>query len=151
MLAERGHDVLGVDVAPTAIGRARNKARERKLSAEFVVGDVLALDQLGRRFATVIDSCFFHVLDDDQRTRYATGLASVLKPNGVLHLLCFSEGTPGHEGPRRVTEDEIRATFADRWEVERIEPARIEVKAGFPFPSPHAWLARIVHSEVSRG
>ncbi len=48
MLAERGMDVVGVDVAPTAIGRARDKARARQLSAEFVVGDVLALDQLGR-------------------------------------------------------------------------------------------------------
>jgi SAM-dependent methyltransferase len=144
MLAERGMDVLGVDVAPIAIGRARDKARERELRAEFVVGDVLALDQLGRTFATVVDSCLFHVLDDKQRILYAASLASVLEPDGVLHLLCMSENTPGDEGPRRVTQDELRATFADGWEIDQIEPARIDVKADFPFEAPHAWLARIV-------
>jgi 2-polyprenyl-3-methyl-5-hydroxy-6-metoxy-1,4-benzoquinol methylase len=29
MLAERGFEVLGLDIAPTAIERARDKARER--------------------------------------------------------------------------------------------------------------------------
>jgi SAM-dependent methyltransferase len=144
MLAERGMDVLGIDVAATAIARARDKARERNLHAEFVVRDVLALDQLGRTFATVVDSCFFHVLDDDQRIRYATSLASVLEPDGVLHLLCMSEHTPGDDGPRRVTQDELRSTFAEGWQIGRVDPARIDVKPDFPFEAPHAWLARIV-------
>lgn len=151
MLADRGMDVLGIDVAPTAIGRARDKAVEREQHAEWVVGDVLALDQLGRTFATVIDSCLFHVLDDEERSRYAASLASVLELNGVLHLLCMSEHTPGDEGPRRVTQDEIRAIFADGWEIDRIEPARIDVKPDFPFEPPHAWLARIVHKVRPRG
>jgi SAM-dependent methyltransferase len=145
MLAERGLEVVGVDVAPTAIGRARQKAAERKLSAEFEVGDVLALDQLGRRFATVIDSGVLHTFDDTGRPRYVASLASVLDPGGVLHLLCFSEHTPGDWGPRRVTQAELRAAFAIGWNVERIEAARFEVREGFE-EEPHAWLARIVRA-----
>ena len=39
-------------------------------------------------------------------------------------MLCFSELQPGDWGPRRVTEEEIRASFADRgWRVDSIEPA----------------------------
>ena len=144
LLAERGMEVLGVDVAPTAIARARAKAVERKLTAGFAVADATALDRLGRTFATVIDCGLFHVFDDTDRPRYAASLASVLDPGGVLHVLCFSEHTPGDRGPRRVTQAELRATFADGWEVSRIEPARIEVTSGLADDPPHAWLARIV-------
>ena len=142
MLAERGLEVLGVDVAPTAIGLAREKTALRGLNAQFEVGDVLALHRLGRRFATVLDSGVFHTFDDTDRPRYVASLASVLEPGGVIHLLCFSEHTPGEWGPRRVTQAELRAAFEEGWEIERIEAARFEVREGFA-DEPHAWLARI--------
>ena len=145
MLVEHGLEVLGVDVAPTAIGRAREKAAERGLSIDFEVGDVLALDRLGRRFATVLDSGVFHTFDDADRPRYVASLASVLEPGGVIHLLCFSEHTPGDWGPRRVTQAELRIAFSDGWEVERIEPARFDVREEFA-DQPHAWLARIIRT-----
>ena len=56
LLASRGIDVLGIDVSRTAIDRARQKATERGLDADFQVGNVLALHHLGRTFATIIDS-----------------------------------------------------------------------------------------------
>jgi len=146
MLAERGLEVLGVDVAPTAIGLAREKAAQRGLSAEFEVGDVLALDRLGRRFATALDSGVFHTFDDADRPRYVESLASVLEPGGVITLLCFSELTPGEWGPRRVTQAELREAFVDGWEVERIDAARFDVREGFQDQAPHAWLARIVRT-----
>ncbi len=45
-LAARGHQITGVDAAPTAIARARQKAAERGLPATFHVGDVLALGEM---------------------------------------------------------------------------------------------------------
>ncbi len=128
LLASRGMDVLGLDVSRTAIDRARQKAADRGLDADFQVGDVLALHHLGRTFATIIDSGVFHVFSDADRVRYVDSLASVLQQGGVLHLLAFSELTPGERGPRRVTQAELRAAFADGWEVERIEAAELEVR-----------------------
>src|SRR5688500_7033616 len=61
MLAQRGHEVWGVDTAATAIHRAREKADERGLTVTFRVADALHLDQLRRSFDTVIDSGLFHV------------------------------------------------------------------------------------------
>jgi len=148
MLAARGLTVLGVDIAPSAIGLARRKATERRLQADFRIADALALDRLGRHFATVIDSGFFHTLSDDDRPRYLASMGAALQPGGVLHLLCFSELTPGEDGPRRVTQDEIRETFARGWNVERILPQRFEVAAGFSAGRPHAWLARIVRGPL---
>jgi SAM-dependent methyltransferase len=144
MLAERGIDVLGLDLAPSAIAAARRKAAERGLASEFMVGNALALADLDRTFATVIDSGVFHVFNDADRARYVAGLAAVLRAGGVLHLLCFSEHTPGTGGPRRVTRAELRAAFAEGWEVERIEAARFEVLGDFADDPPHAWLARVV-------
>ena len=77
LLASRGIDVLGIDVSRTAIDRARQKATERGLDADFQVGNVLALHHLGRTFATIIDSGVFHTFSDEDRVRYVASLASV--------------------------------------------------------------------------
>jgi SAM-dependent methyltransferase len=146
LLAEHGLDVLGVDFSPIAIDRARQKATRRAVSAEFLVADVLRLQDLGRRFATVIDSAVFHIFDDPDRARYVTSLSSVVDPGGVVHLLAFSDKVPGDAGPRRVSQAEIRDAFGDGWEVERIDDAFFEVRPDWVVPRPHAWLARIVRA-----
>ena len=146
LLAERGMEVLGIDAAPAAVNLARAKAAQRGLDAEFEVGDVLALDRLGRTFATVIDCGVFHVFDDADRARYVASLASAVDAGGVLHLLCFSERTPGTTGPRRVTQGELRTAFEEGWTVERIEPAHLEVREEYAPEPAHGWLAKIVRS-----
>jgi cyclopropane fatty-acyl-phospholipid synthase-like methyltransferase len=143
MVAERGMEVVGVDIAPAAIDAARRKAEERGLSVDFRVADALHLGDLGRRFSTVLDSGVFHTFSDADRPTYVESLASVVAPGGVVHLLCFSELTPGDYGPRRVTQPELRSAFADGWEVQRIEPERFDVTGDFPV-RPYAWLVRIV-------
>jgi SAM-dependent methyltransferase len=149
MLAERGLEVVGVDVAPTAIAKARGKAADRGLSVEFLVGDVLNLVQVTSRtgtprFATVIDAGCFHVFDDAERAQYVESLAAVIQPGGVVHVLCFSDQVPGTLGPRRISKADLLSAFADGWTVERIEDAEFDVNPDFPLGRPHAWLARIV-------
>ena len=147
LAASIGLEVKGVDVSPTAIEHARAKARARGLSAEFIVGDVLALDEIQRLeppFRTVIDMGCFHTFSNADRPLYAASLASVTERGAVLHLLCFSEHTPGTDGPRRVTQGEITATFSRDWDVESIEADSIAVTNLWQGPTPSAWLARIV-------
>ena len=147
LAASMGLEVKGVDVAGEAIERARGKARQRGLSAEFVVGDVLALKDIVRLdtpFRTVIDVGCFHTFSNADRPLYAASLAAVTQPGAILHLLCFSEHTPGNDGPRRVTQGEITATFSRDWDVETIEPDTFTVSSLWPGPTPSAWLARIV-------
>jgi SAM-dependent methyltransferase len=149
MLAARGLEVSGIDIAPTAIERAKSKARRRGLTVQFDVGDVLGLDRLGRRFASVVDSGTFHTFDDILRRRYVESLAAVVGDGGVVNLLCFSERVPGSLGPRRVSQDELRLAFSDGWHVERIESSAFAVRSDFLGYEPHAWLARIVRREPS--
>ncbi len=147
LAASMGLEVRGVDVSQEAIERARAKARQRGLSAEFMVGDVLALDQIERLeppFRTVIDTGCFHTFANADRPLYALSLAAVTEPGAVLHLLCFSELTPGTDGPRRVTQGEIAAAFSRQWSIESIEPDTFAVSSLWQGPTPSAWLARIV-------
>ena len=42
-------------------------------------------------------------------------------------MLCFSDRQPGDWGPRRVTQDEIKASFRDGWQVDSIEASKIDI------------------------
>lgn len=127
LAASRGHEALGVDLAPRAIELAEAKAAERGIGAAFRVFDALRLPELGGRFDTVLDCGLFHGLDDAQRRLFADGLARVVPPGGRYHMLCFSDREPGDWGPRRITEREIRASFADGWTIDSVEPAVLEL------------------------
>jgi SAM-dependent methyltransferase len=144
LAAARGAIATGIDLSAHAIARARAKAAERGLTARFETGDVLRLGDLGLTFGVIIDSGVFHVFDDEARARYVTSLASVLDPGGHCYLICFSDRQPGDFGPRRVSQDELRAAFSDGWSVDSIEAEAFELnQATFGFASAQAWLAVI--------
>jgi cyclopropane fatty-acyl-phospholipid synthase-like methyltransferase len=146
MLAAEGCDVVGVDIARSAVERARAKAATRRLEAELLVWDVLELAGLVERtgrFDGAIDSGVFHTFSDEDRPRYARSVAAAVRPDGRLWLMCFSEREPDWGGPRRVTRDELRDSFsAERgWSVESIAPARFVTT--HPEGFSRAWLASI--------
>ena len=143
--AAKGHDVTGFDFFEGAIESAKQKAAQRGLEATFLVEDALNLKNWTAQFDNDIDCGLFHVFSDEDRVRYVRGIEMVLERAGNLYLLCFSEGTPGTMGPRRVTKDELVAAFHEGWEIESIEPARFEVRpeqrqARFAGEDPHAWF-----------
>ncbi|HET7027381.1 MAG TPA: class I SAM-dependent methyltransferase [Candidatus Limnocylindrales bacterium] len=121
-LAARGLAVTGIDWSALATERARAKATDRGLDVRFEQADALSLDALGASFDSVLDCGLFHTFEDPERARYVVSLASVVRRRGVLHVLCFSDREPWSGGPRRVTQAEIRASFADGWTVRAIEP-----------------------------
>ena len=74
----------------------------------------------------MIDCGLFHTFTDEERPVFIQGLTEVLGPGGLLHILCFSDEEPGTEGPRRISQQEIRDAFHDGWKVQGIEPTRFE-------------------------
>lgn len=140
MAAGHGADVFGVDLSETAVARARQKAADRGISARFEAGDILQMSLPPAAFDTGIDSGLFHSFDDADRPRYVATLAGALRPGGTFFLMCFSERQPGDWGPRRVTEAELRAAFAEGWTVESIEPAVFTINPLPDVPFVDAWL-----------
>jgi ubiquinone/menaquinone biosynthesis C-methylase UbiE len=158
-LAEHGHEVWGIDFAPTAIQKAREKAAQRHLTATFLVLNVLELHKLGRTFDTVIDSGMFHSLSYEERPLFVDNLATVIGRGGTYFMLCISELTTlpdfsklkdfmpdlnklkdlmpyfdklkeGDYGPRRVTQAEIKELFRDGWRINYIRQATLESRMG---------------------
>ena len=135
-MAEHGFDVLGVDVAPLAIERARAKMDGRALRCRFAVSDILAAPPPGGPFQFVFDRGCFHVFNEaDERQRFAAQVAAVLAPGGLwLSLIGSTEGPPREVGPPRRSAREV--TLA-------IEPALeiIELRsAEFRDANAKAWI-----------
>jgi cyclopropane fatty-acyl-phospholipid synthase-like methyltransferase len=144
LAASLGLEATGIDSAPTAIAIAASKARHRGLTARFLVWNALQVAALDEQFDTVIDCGLFHIFADDDRRAFVDNLRAVIRPGGRYFMLCFSDRQPGDIGPRRVTQDEIRASFSDGWQVDAIEPATIDITSD---PTgARAWRAAITRT-----
>jgi SAM-dependent methyltransferase len=141
-VASLGLSVLAVDVAETALAIARGKAESRGIEAEFAAADAFHLEDLGRRFQTVMDCGLFHTCDAEERPGYVASLASVTEHGGTLYVLCFSNEGPD-TGPHPISEEELRAAFnsSTGWNVAAIEPDRVQTR--FHDDGAPAWFAKI--------
>ncbi len=94
--AGKRYDAHGVDIAPTAIAWAQEKAKERNLEADFRVGNVLDLrDFADDYFEFVLDGHCFHCIIGDDRSLFLTSARRVLKPGGVFQVETMC-GDPGN-------------------------------------------------------
>jgi SAM-dependent methyltransferase len=140
--ASLASEVWGVDSAPLAIQKAREKAVERKAKVRFEVGDALRLEKLKRKFDAVTDCGLFHTFSDEERTQFAESLKEALVGSGTYHMLCFSDREPADwGGPRRVSRGEIAGTFGRGWKVNYIHEARFSTTSNDH--GGHAWLSSI--------
>ena len=144
-VAALGLPVLGIDVAETAVAIARAKAADRGIEVEFAAADAFELQRVRRRFETVLDCGLFHTFDGDERPRYVASLASVIRPEGTLYVLCFSDDGPD-AGPHPISQQELSAAFDpdDGWHVTAIERDRVQTR--FHRDGAPAWLATITRS-----
>jgi len=146
-LASRGYLTTGVDLVPAAIERARAKATSTANEAEFLVGNALSLASLlGRTYDTVVDSGVFNTFPPGRRNDYGDSLARVLNPGGIYYMLVWSERETGEGGPLRISQDEIRDTFAPPWRVAWIDPARFAVRE--MKERAEAWFAKIHYEGI---
>jgi SAM-dependent methyltransferase/DNA-binding MarR family transcriptional regulator len=127
MAAGLGLSALGIDTSSVAIEISERKARERELPARFAVHDALDLKALAEQFDTVLDSGLFHIFSDRDRSRYANSLRDVVPLGGRVFLLCLSDRQQRGFGPRRITQEEIKSTFADGWRVDAIDPVTLDM------------------------
>jgi ubiquinone/menaquinone biosynthesis C-methylase UbiE len=89
-LAEKGFEVAGIDISPTAIGYAEKKAAYANVHVSFKVQDFLELPFEDEEFDFVFDmGCFHHVKPEDRAT-FINGVHRVLKKRGIYMLTCFS-------------------------------------------------------------
>ena len=141
-LAARGHKVTALDMVENALTKARTRAQRSGVSVQFVQGNALELEKVGRTFDTVLDSGLLHVFGSSMRAQYVASLSHVVRPGSMFHALVWSDREPGTEGPRRLSEADIRNAFATGWKVRELRPARYEHMLGGKGYA-EAWLVSI--------
>lgn len=147
-LASLGFEVDAVDLSPTAVAWAEERAREAGAEVRFHCGDAFTAALPGR-YDLVYDSGCLHHLPPHRRVSYLDLLDRVLAPGGHLGLTCFAAGAMGSElpdddfyrdgrlhGGLAYTPDELRWIFSGYTEVElrpMVEQAPEAPAFGVPF------------------
>lgn len=124
-LAERGFDIVGVDVSPLAVERAHAKMEGRALRCRFAALDFLADPPLGGPFEFAFDRGCFHVFDEpDERQRFAAQVVAALAPGGLwLSIIGSTEGPPREVGPPRRSAREVTLAIEPVLEIVELRSA----------------------------
>jgi SAM-dependent methyltransferase len=126
LLAQRGWSVVGVDMVPAALARARRRAAAAGVSPTLVEGDVTRLDELdlGPSFSLLVDAGCLHTLPAARRDAYVAGVSAAAAPGALLLLSGFRNGRFAPM-PAGVSPEEVRRRFRG-WELEEAEPVTAE-------------------------
>ena len=126
-LAKKGHRVTALDISPTALTTAQQRARDAQVDVQFAVADSTKLDGYTDAFDTVIDSGLFHSLDDDGRRNYAAAVHRATRPGATLLLSCFSDANPvGEDWRPAVSANTLREVLGSAgWDIGSLEPATL--------------------------
>lgn len=81
-LAEKGHDVTGVDFSANSIRYAKNSAGRKKLNISYLRENYLDLQEEGKFDLIIMIFTDFGVLPPDQRKTVLTNIYRALKPGG---------------------------------------------------------------------
>ena len=95
LVALRGVDVVGQDLAPVLIETARQRAAEEGVEVDFQVGDAEAMVFDDASFDVVLSTC--GVMFAPDHDAIAGELSRVTRPGGRLALACWQPKTGMHD------------------------------------------------------
>lgn len=145
-LAKRGFDVIGTDISPSAIRKAKAAAKDARLGIEFRVDNIVQSNLDSSLVDVIVDRGVFHTLDPEDRPAYVEAVRRVLRPGGWLFLKCFSDKEPGTYGPHRISAKELRSHFQEMFDIASIVDT---VFQGTLRPTPRALFATFHRRESS--
>lgn len=101
-LAANGWEAHGVDISPTAIEWAKEKASQRGLHVDFRTGNVVDLrDYPDGFFDLAVDGLCLHCIVGDDRARMLAAVRRVLRRGGLFHVRTMCGDPSPESGPAR--------------------------------------------------
>jgi methyl halide transferase len=137
-LASHGFDVTAIDISPTALSEAKEKARKAVVSVRWVLADVMAPPPL-EPFDFIYDRGCYHNVRDQNLAAYVEAVRHLSHPGTKFLLLSARREEEAKADAPGVTEEELRYDFLSLFDVESLRAIRLETnRAGV---SPPGWSA----------
>jgi SAM-dependent methyltransferase len=144
-LAGKGFEVTGVDVAPTALAIAAEKAHKADVKVNWVVADVVALPKL-ETFDLVFDRGCYHHICQYNSAGYVETLRRLSHRGTRVLILAGSPADGRGGGPPRVREETIRNDFSTLFDFEWLRDIQFDTRdPGSQGPS--AWSIHLRRRE----
>lgn len=100
-VAQRGFEVTGVEISPTAVEWANQKSKDMNIVAEFVCNSVADRSMLdGRKYDLIIDGNCLHCLFDKDREAFYDNLRRLIDKNGHVFISSAIAHNEGDKIPR---------------------------------------------------
>ena len=116
-LASKGFEVTGVDVSPTALAIAAEKARKADVEVDWMLADVVALPKL-QPYDLIFDrGCYHHICQYDS-PGYVETLRRLSHAGTRAMILAGSPADGNRGGPPRIKEETIRKDFSTLFDFE---------------------------------
>lgn len=110
-VAERGYNVTGVEISPTAVEWSVEKSKDRGIKAEFICNSVADRTMLiDRKYDLIIDGNCLHCLFDEDRRAFYDNLRRLIDVNGYVFISSAIVNNEGDKAPRISTIDRCFVT-----------------------------------------
>lgn len=120
-LATQGFDVTAIDIAPTALNLAEEKAAKANVKVRWLLGDVLAPPAALETFDFIFDRGCYHGVRRNNAEGYVKTVKRLSRPGTHLLILAGSANQQRRYGPPRVREEELRSDFSSGFDFVRLD------------------------------
>ncbi|NQU23160.1 MAG: class I SAM-dependent methyltransferase [Candidatus Nealsonbacteria bacterium] len=144
-LAGKGFEVTGVDVSPSALAIAAEKAREAKVEVEWVLADAVALPEL-RPYDLIFDRGCYHHICQYNSPGYVETLRRLSRVGARSLILAGSPADGSGGGPPRIPEETIRKDFSTLFDFEWLRNVHFDTRNP-DAKGPSAWSIHLRRKE----
>ena len=120
-MAARGMNVTAIDLSEDALSAAKKIADCYGVSVNWKVANVLEDDLGDEQYDVITDQGCYHHMEPEEKTVYLEQVVKHLKPGGMFVLRCFSDKFPPGGQPKRISSDDMIATFHKDFVLEHME------------------------------
>jgi SAM-dependent methyltransferase len=126
LLAQKGFDVTAIDVAPTALNLAEQKAKTAGVKVRWLLADVLAPPADLKPFDFIFDRGCYHGVRRGNARGYVEAVKRLSQPGTQILILAGNANEERHYGPPRVKEEELRDDFSSNFDFVRLDTVHFD-------------------------